>query len=231
MNFLELCQDFYRENDSLSGVIADVTAATGQALIAVNDVKKAYRSIQNAHADWDFLRADVSFNTTAATQTYTATEAGITAAVFGEWMFSPYSKQWRCYTTSLGVVDEQPIRQMPYDDFKRQYLFGAQRVTVGRPLVITQKPDRTLLFWPTPDAIYTVIGEQYRAPYELAANADTPIFAARFHDVIVYRALMLYGERDGDQTTFSAAQIEFKRLMAKLEREYLPDITMGGAMA
>lgn len=231
MNFLELCQDFYRENASLSGVIASVEDQTGEALRVVNHVKKAYRSIQNAYADWDFMRADVTFNTTAAKQTYTASEAGLSSAVFGEWMFSPYSKQWRCYITSMGVADEQPVRYMPYDDFKRQYLFGAQRSTAGRPLVITQKPDRTLVFWPTPDAIYTVVGEQYRAPYELAANDDTPIFAARFHDAIVYRALMLYGERDGDQTTFSAAQIEFKRIMAKLEREYLPDITMGGAMA
>lgn len=225
MNFLELCQELAREA-TVSGTMVTAIGQTGEFGRVANWVAKAYRFVQNAHTNWNFLRNDVSFGTIVGKGSYTATEAAVT--VFGEWLFS---SGWRCYRTAIGTDDEQPVRFVPYDQFKQRYLYSTARNMVGRPQVVTERPDQTLLFWPLPDEQYTIVGEQYRAPYRLAVNDDIPIFQAKFHDVIVYRGLMLYAEYEGDATVFSSAQNEYNNLITKMEQLYLPDWEPSEAMA
>lgn len=221
MNFLELCQDTAREA-AISGAIASVVDQVGEFQRVVNWVAKAYVMIQNKHSDWAFLRNDVLFPTVATTNTYAAAAAAIAngGPEFGEWLFAP---GWRCYSNAIGVADEQPVRYCAYDVFRRRYAYSTTRLDRGRPQVVTEKPDRSLLFWPIPDAVYQVVGEQYRAPHNFTANADTPLFAARFHQVIVQRALMLYAEYEGDATVFASAQTECDRVIGEMEAMYMPE--------
>lgn len=231
MNFLELVQYTAREA-TVSGTISSVTGQVGEIARVVNDVANAYRKVQTAHADWEFLRRDVGFATTATKSTYTALEAGIPAGEFGEWMWiTPGQPGWRAYLTAQGFGTEQPVRFMDYNKFKQRYLYGNQRTQVGRPLVVTQRPDQTLVFWPIPDDSYTIVGEQYHAPYQLVANADVPCWPAKFHDAVVYRALMLYAEYEGDPTVMSSAQGEYNAIINKMEEVLLPDWDNAGPMA
>lgn len=221
MNFLELCQDMAREA-TITGTIASVVNQTGEALRVVNWVAKAYVKIQNHHSDWKFLRNDVLFPTVATFNNYAAA-ASVAAnggPEFGEWLFA---SGWRSYSNAIGVADEQPVRYCAYDVFRRRYGYSTTRLDKGRPQVVTEKPDRSLLFWPIPDAVYQVVGEQYRAPHNLTLNTDAPIFAARFHQVIVQRALMLYAEYEGDATVFGAAQTECDRILGEMEMMYMPE--------
>jgi hypothetical protein len=226
MTFLELVQDFMREA-GMSGSIVSVQGQVGEAQRAVNWIAKANRSIQLQHPDWEFLRADVTFNTTVPNNRYTAAAAGV--ANFGEWRFR--GDDWRCYTAAIGPMDEQPVCFQPYEDFRRDCLYGANRLSSRRPSVVTQAPDMSLLFWPTPDAAYTIVGEQYQAPVELVNNTDVPPFAARYHDAIVYRALMLYAQFEGDVSVLSYAQAECARVIGDMENAYLPKWTTSGPLA
>lgn len=225
MNFLDLCKTLAREA-GVSGSIASVTGQSGEMQRLVNWVARAYNDILIAHSDWEFLRTDVKFNTNVGSRTYSAAAAGV--AEFGEWRFI---NRWSAYAAGVGYGDEQPLRFVPYDAFRDMYLFSTQRDQTGRPLVVTEAPDQSLLIWPLPDLAYTVRGEQYRHPAPLAANADVPAFPARFHDAIVQRALMLYAQFEGDSAVFGAAQSEYGRLLEQLETRYLPDITNAGPMA
>jgi hypothetical protein len=226
MNFLELCQDLAREA-GISGAIVAVERQNGEAGRVVNWIIKAYRYIQNKHVDWTFMRADVSFDTNTSSAIYTAAAAGV--AGFGEWCF--VGDDWRAYNKAIGYADEQALSFMPYDDFKRVYGMGANRTIVGRPQIVTVRPDQSLQIWPLPDATYTIVGEQYRAPLTLAKAEDVPIFAAKFHDAIVQRALMFYGAFEGDAGVFASAQTEFQRLLAQMEGVYMPEWESAGAMA
>lgn len=221
MTFLELCQDMAREA-TVTGTIATVVDQTGEALRVVNWVAKAYVKIQNEHSDWTFLRNDVLFPTVATLNNYAAAAAATAngGPEFGEWLFAP---GWRCYLSASGVADEQPVRYCSYDVFRRRYGYGNARLDTGRPQVVTEKPDRSLLFWPIPNAVYQVVGEQYRAPHNFTANGDNPVFPAKFHQAIVQRALMLYAEFEGDATVFGAAQTEYIRILGEMENKYLPD--------
>lgn len=220
MTFLELCQDMAREA-GISGGVTSVVSQQGEAQRVVNWVAKAYRYIQNLHPDWKFLRRDVSFTTSVNAAEYTATAAGVPAGEFGEWSFV---SQWRCYGVDAGVGDEQPVYFVEYDKFRHTYGYGNQRLQTGRPQVVTVAPDQSLIFWPKPDAEYVIVAEQHRAPHRLVTNDDAPIFAARFHNAIVYRALMLYGQFEGDATVMAVGQTEFQRDLAPMENFYLPSM-------
>lgn len=227
MRYLELCRDVIAEG-GITGSLVTVANQTGELARVVSWVQKAYNAIQTAHSTWQFLRQDIAFNTTTAS-TYTAAAANV--AEFGEWRFT--DNDWRTYDAAVGVADEQPLSYVCYDEFKRIYGYGANRLATGRPQIVTQRPDRSLQLWPTPDegTIYTIVGEQYRAPHRLEDDDDEPLFAARFHDAIVRRALMYYAGHEGDASLFAEAQGEFKSMMAKLHSEYLPDLEAGEALA
>lgn len=232
MTYLELCKKLV-QRAGISGTIQSAQGQSGEMLRVVGWVDDAYRYVLNKHRDWEFLRQDVSFTTSGMVREYTAATAGVTQ--FGEWRFTNADGYWNwsCWAADAGTADEQPLAVMTYDAFKRHYGFGAARDDVGRPQVVAMKPDQSLVFWPTPpsETPYWVSGEQYRVPPALVADGDEPVFPARFHDAILYRALMLYAEFEGDGVTFNTAQLEAGRYLAMLESVYLPDITVGSPMA
>jgi hypothetical protein len=226
MNYLQLCQDLMREA-GMTGSIASVQNQVGEAQRVVNWIAKAYRSVQLEHAEWEFLRAAVLFDTTSGSNTYTAASAGV--AGLGSWRW--HGNDWRAYHKSIGPMDEQPLAFVDYDNFRRIYAYSAQRLTQGRPTVITECPDQSLLMWPIPSDDYVIVGEMHKAPSELVLDIDTPAFEPRFHDIIVYRALMLYGAFEGDSAVFTQGQAEAARILAQMEDKYLPKWQDNGPMA
>lgn len=223
--FLEICKDMAREA-GISGGIPSVTGQAGEAGRVVNWVARAYKYIQNLHPHWKFMRQALELSLTAGKAEYTADELAV--ADFGEWSFM---RSWRSYRPAMGYADEQPVQMVDYEYFDRVYGYGSSREMPGRPQVVAVAPDQSLLFWPKPDEAYTIVGEQYRAPHNLLENGDTPIFPARYHDAIMYRALMLYGEFEGDATVIATGQSEFMRELAPLEAANLPTMRAAGPMA
>lgn len=225
MTFLQLCQMLALEA-GISGGIVTTAGQAGEAGRVVRWVSRAYAYVQNLHEDWKFLRRDVEFPVQLGLAKYTPDAAGVPLEEFGCWYMRD---KWRSYLTASGYADEQEIDYVPYDKFRLVYGFGNSRLQPGRPTVMTVAPDQSLLFWPTPNDAYTIVGEQYHAPFIMTADGDVPAFAARFHNVIVYRALMLYGEFEGDPSVIGASQTETERELDAMESFYLPGMTMAGS--
>jgi hypothetical protein len=224
--FIQLVQDLKREAGVSGAVPSAVTSQPAEIDRLVNWILKAYTDIQNKHTDWQFLRADVSIDATASTSTYTATDAGI-ANLFGEWIMDSF----RIFRADLGVTDEQVVDACSWDAMRDGYLIGAQRTSAGRPTRIAQKPDQSLALWPLPDQSYTVVGEYYKTAQTLTATTDVPVFPGKYHDMIVWRALMYYAGYESAPELYAVGQKEFNRLMTRMEGAQLPEITVGGAMA
>lgn len=218
--FLEICQDMAREA-GISGGLPSVVGQAGEANRVVGWVARAYKYIQNLHDNWKFMRRGLEFPATVGKAAYTAEEAGIAVGEFGRWCFID---KWRAFRTDVGYADEQDIEYVEYDQFRRLYGYGNARLQTNRPQVVTVAPDQSLIFWPTPDMDYTIVAEQYRAPHRLVNDTDVPIFAAQYHDAIMYRALMYYGEFEGDGTVIATGQSEAERELATMEAFYLPRI-------
>lgn len=222
MNFLSLAQRLRQETGGISGTgPVTVVSQTGEMKKVVDWVEFAYEDIQNLHLDWDFLRFDVSFPTIAATQTYTASSAGYPE--YGEWV----QDSFRSYLTATGVSVERPMLWKDWEDFRNLYMMGSIRATTGQPLYIAQKPDTSLIMWPIPNAVYTVVGEYFKRPQTMTVDADIPLIPAKFHMIIVWRALMLYAGQYAAPEMYAVGQKEYRRLLNEMEASQLPDMRMG----
>jgi hypothetical protein len=224
MNYLQLCQET-ASKAAVSGSILTTVGQTGELLRICNWVREGYLLIQTAHDNWRFMRRNGFVPVQSGINTYTALSLGITD--YGNWM----PRDWRCYLTSIGLDDEQPIFGATYDGFRTNYGYSTQREQVGRPQVFTITPDESVLLWPIPDNEYHLNVQYFIEPARLVADTDEPIFARRFHFAIVYRALMLYAEWESDSNLFSSAQLEFNRLFYGMEEYYLPSPHAGEPMA
>ena len=213
MNFLTLCQRT-REKAGIAGSGPLTTVSQiGESGRVVNYVREAYEELQNKHL-WSFLRRSFEFNTTVAEGHYLKSIVANTSS----WK----TNSFRCYKN---VADEQFIDFLEWDEFRDLYLRGLQRTQPGRPIKFTVEPDFSLRFWPIPDDVYVINGEQYRMNHEFASDTDVPLFD-KFHWLIIYSALEKYAQHVGDPAVYSGSERDHRKLARAFEFEYLPKITV-----
>ena len=225
MNFLELAQRFRREARITGTGPTTVISQTGINQIAVDWILQSYEDIQNLHTDWLFLQTDFTFPTIYNTQNYTA--LGVNLSEFGEWK----EDSFRAYLTATGASAEYRLDPVPYDDFYNLYLFGAARTQIDKPYKFTVCPDKSLSLFPIPSDVYTVVGKYYKKPQTMTANSDIPIIPVKFHMIIVYRAMMLYGAYEAANEVYTHGQNEYLKLLRELERVQLPKIKKAKPLA
>ena len=219
--FLGLCQRLNQESGIPVIGPSTVIGQTGQMKRSVDWIASAYEEIQSEHADWQFLRADFSFPTVIGTVAYLP--SAISLPEHADWI----TESITVYTVS--VADEQELTYVPWDEFRENYQL--RTVTTGRPYLCSVKPDRSLALYPTPDAVYTVRGEYYKRAQTMTADASEPLFPARFHMILVWRALMLYGAFESAAECYSHGSKEYLRLFSQLEANQLPRILLAGPLA
>ncbi len=190
-------------------------------------VNEAWRELQIHCKDWDFMRSDFEFDTTAAVQTYTAASLSTPLTSFRNWKRDTF----RAYTTSIGFGDEQILRFEPWESFRNLYLYGNQRSTTGRPVLFSIKPDKSLVIGPVPDAVYTINGEYFRQATDLVGDTDEPGITDEYHMLLVWRALRAYGLYESAAEVVVRADGEIKRLMSKIENDQMPEVTSGPPLA
>lgn len=197
-----------------------VVSQTYELLRTVEWVKSAYQDIQNLHAEWNFLRADLTFQATASDNIYPI--ADISATEYGEWQ----QDSFRSYLTSSGVAGEQFMEWLDWPDFRDKYVIGSNRTQEGNPRYIAQKPDTSLILFPTPDAAYTINGEYFKRAQVMSVDADEPLIPTKFHMIIVWRALMYYAGFTSAPDLYEIGQREYKNMLFKLESSQLPRIRL-----
>jgi hypothetical protein len=181
--------------------------------------------IQNERSDWFFMRQPVQFTTTAGKGSYTAAEAGLTT-------FASYKNDsFRAYNLAAGFGSEIELAHRPYDQFRNTHLFGAMRSVRQRPYDFTVDPSKNFLLGPVPDDAYVVNGEGYAMPTELTLDTDRPTLPPQYHMIIVWRALMYYGQSEAAPEAYTHGQNEYLRLMKRLMADQLPQVQVGGAIA
>jgi len=200
---------------------------TGNNLRLVNWVDAAWMDIQMAHNDWNWMRTSLTpFPTVAGQQNYSPT-TDLSLTDFGAWARDSF----RVYDTAAGINSETFLNYIPYDAWRDSYLRGALRTTTSRPIVNTVTPDNSLAFGPITAAGYSIVGDYYKLPTEMAADTDTPILPTQYHMAIVYRAMMHYGNYYAAPEVISRGEAEFTKFMMRLTADRTPDVSFGGAMA
>jgi hypothetical protein len=229
MNFLALVNRTLVECgvSGASTPLTTLTGVTGELLRIKQWVNSAWIDIQTAHEDWQWMRYPVQFNTVTQQQTYTPTQAGV-GSTFGNWKRDSF----RCSSVGQNYADEQLLNFMEYTTFRNLYQYRNMRFTYARPVVVSIQPsDKSLAFGSIPDQPYVIVGEYYVAPTEMSANTDEPVLPSRFHMAIVYRAMMSYGSFEAAPEVYSRGELEFKRLMNRLEIDQITTPVSGPPLA
>lgn len=200
-----------------------------------NWVAREWEELQAEHEEWQFLRRSFQFDTVANQRAYTPQQAEATdddtsagTAILASWKLDSLQLS----TAGQAYADEAILGFVPYDEYRRLYEFGQMRNERTKPVVFSVRPnDLALVFGNVPDAAYTVVGEYYRTPQTLSADADVPLMPARFHSLIAYRALKAYGVFTAAPEVIGRADDKIARLHLDLCSDQLPLIETGPPLA
>lgn len=214
MNFLELVKRTCGE----VGIspLTTVVNNSGEALRMVNWLNAAYTDICQEHGDWGFLLASTSFTTINLQASYTPAEAG--TSNFSRWA----SNTFRNYPTATGTDAEIEMCEISYETWRARYQFGSSRTSTSQPYEYCITPAKSIGLGPVPPIGYTVTAEYFTVPAAMTVDASTHSIPSKFELILVYRAMMSYGEFEAAPEVFNRGQREYSRLMSRMRNEYLP---------
>lgn len=223
--YLQLAADVALLSGAASAPAA-VTGQTGRLAKVVAWTAKAWEMLQLQSPDWSFLRSEWSATLTINDDTYTATDLGISTR-FGEFIgdYGNY-RPVTLYDPTIGVGDEGHINMVSWELWRTRYDRGTQ--TANKPTEYCLAPDQTFRLGPKPDKAYPIQGEYRKAPQILAANGDIPDMPTRFHQIIVWKAILLMNEHDEAIQGVQLAEREYQPLLQQLMRDHLPPFTVRG---
>ena len=185
--------------------------------------KRVFARCKPNGSDWDFLRSSqlegggVSFQTIARQPIYELGTGPGTVGVAPENFASWVKRSFRDQTTTSGVSDQYMLEWISYDAWRDAYSFGAQQTVETRPIAIAVSPENGICVGPWPTSAYTLTGDYWMAPLQMAADADTPSnIPAQWQMAIVYQAMIYYGMYDERARCGGARRVTYYR---KLKRQ------------
>ena len=188
---------------------SSVTASdlSEEELAVVRYIKNADLDIQRRWFNWDYLWSETTITPSVGVSTLTS------PANLGNWKLDSI-------VFSKATDDYQQLDFMDWEQYRLEYKLGV--IDSGTPEVFSIKPDNVIDVWPTPDSTTTISTEYYRVPTELAADSDISSIPPRFHNMIIHRAKIYYGENEDAPEILSGALASFEDLLDKLEADQLP---------
>lgn len=222
MNFLQLAQAVKRESGLSGGGPLSVVTATGDDARIFQWVNWAWRDIALLHEGWQFRRASAQGETTTMAMAHDHGAPGFDLTDFGSW--KPESRDYRvtAYRTADGAQAERALRHLPWDHFRARFVVGAHN---PGPLTFwTTDPAGEMMVGPTPDAAHMVRADYIRDVVDMVADLEVPALPARFHMLIVWRALAEYGGFDAAGEVFQRASGNYNSMLSALHQAQLSPI-------
>jgi hypothetical protein len=210
MNFLQLCQRLRREVGGSGDGPPSVLNQQGENRLYVEWINQAWQEIQNYRTDWGFHWTVLS-QPVAEGSSIVSLPADL-----------------RTLSGDTLHIDGYGITVIPWAQMQQ---LRRQTLNTGRPTGCSMAPNGQLYLNATPDTDYTLFGEYYAKPQELAENDDVPLLPSHYHMLIVYKAMMLYAGYENAPDVFAAGQLHYQQMLADLEQDQLPSMTMPGAIA
>lgn len=234
MNLLQLAQSLQTEC-GVSGTLTTTVGQIGSLGRLVTWINQAFLEVQTVHDDWFFMRssallgAGCSFPTTLGGYRYPlgtgANTCGVPVANFGKWA----KKSFRNYTTGNNFLDEIFMDDIDFDVWRDGYMYGAMREQNTRPVAIAFGPDESICVGPPSNGNYTIYGDYFSAPTQMALDSDVPTnLPVQQHMIIVYKAMQKYAYYESAPEVKARADAGYAELLGQLEALKLPEMAVVG---
>lgn len=224
--FLELVNDVARESGTVSEnrELTTVTGATGRLRKIVGWTRQAWEMIQRSRNDWTFARKQFEGTLTPGQTEYDpVADLGITD--FGRWLaYGDSLGAPSIYDLSVGRADETPLEAISFRDFAHRFLIGAPQQI--RPAVYAVGGRMLHVGGPT-DKAYKIRGFYRRGVQSLSTDAEEPYIDADYHQIIVWRALMLLGDDDEAPFEVASSTSQYEQMYSQLVRDYTDMVVLG----
>lgn len=79
-----------------------------------------------------------------------------------------------------------------------------------------------ITLYPIPDAIENILLRYLYTPADMTADGDTPVLPEKFHDILVFGALFMYGHPFIDDTRYQLAKQRFEMAIENMKTDYSP---------
>lgn len=202
-----------------------ITTVQGNLPREIERLKKwvvtAWEEAQLKHPDWEFLR--VASSHVIPLHASLLNPAEYAAGSVAEWKIDSF----RIASDGGGFDASVPISFLDYETWR--ITDGLDSNLYSRPNSITVRiKDRALLVGPSADAQYELYYDYYRTPQVLSADADVPICPARFHMIVIYNAMQMYGRYEAAPEVLADGARNYRRMLAEMEIDQLPAVVITG---
>lgn len=226
MDYLQLVNRCKRKCAVAGPVLTSLAGQPEEINKLADYINEAWMDLQVSREDWWWMRASATANTVQGQAVYLpTTDFGLTD--FGNWDTDTF----RNYVTATGLTSEITMEHIHYDRWRNLYQFGANRFAYTRPVDMTVTPSLAIGVGPVAAAGYTITGDYYRVPSELALVTDTPSMPAQYHMILVYRAMMYYGAAEAATEVYQEGAAEYRRFINWLGMNQADVFEVGGALA
>lgn len=231
MTYLELFQKVCRECGTVPNPPATVTGLTGRLASILGWTSGAWTEIQLHRPGWLWMRREFDGPALAGNRYLDATDLGIVRLAHFVYRDSTDGgpSGLSIYGEAAGVASERTLFHMPWATYRDRFLRGVQ--TGDAPSWFSIDNQGRVALGPVPIVDSRLRGEYQADVQPLVEPTDVPEMPSRFHDLIVWRALVLLSESDESTVQDPAWRVRARMKMQELEASQLPRITFGKAMA
>jgi hypothetical protein len=192
MTYLELCVATRQECGIQGETPAAVTNQRGLLKRIVDWVADADVVVQSVYADWDFLWAEFTDDTTDNSDAITK------PTNFGMWDRESFAVDRGTATgRKLTVYDFKEWRNANYLKIKQE------------PSRITITPDGNLRLSQPANGTYEIYANYWKDIIRMSINADTPPYPTRFHRIVICRAAMFFFKDQEAWQNYTEAEKEY----------------------
>lgn len=221
MNYLQLAQAVKRESGLSGSGPTSVSGAQGDDARIFNWVNWACRDVTLAREDWRWRRGAATLASTS-NMANAAADFGLTD--FASWKDSAGLYKPSAYRVADGAGSEHELQWMTYDLFRKNFFIGTP--ATGGAQYWSISPSDEFLVGPAPDSPHFVRADYIKDYADLVNGTDTPAVPARFHMIIVWRALMEYGGYDAASEVYQRAEKNYSLLWTSMVQSQLETPSM-----
>ena len=117
-------------------------------------------------------------------------------------------------------TSERKLEFVPWESFKNKYDFE-NTANASWPRLVTEDNTGRWRFYPPLGQRITVEFDYQRDPQELSLYSDTPTGLDEYYaDLIMWKAIMYFGEYDEQPSVFARAYKNYKNLLTRFEMQY-----------